>query len=165
MRRLLGHPTGKEKSTSSYKMDSRDARLYVVEQQVQTPRKWGMARHTMGIILLMCVVFLWTASNFLASVCFCPCPLPTWLMNKLGIDYPRRRQLLAPIFYHIHQHVVLRGISDKCDRATSFPHVVQRKIITSKVVEIFFHISRSTWDERAAFLCARDGTDAGRRRG
>ncbi|RAO69902.1 uncharacterized protein BHQ10_005914 [Talaromyces amestolkiae] len=48
-------------------MDPTDARHYAVEQQVQTPRKWGMARHTMGIILLMCVVFLWTASNFLAS--------------------------------------------------------------------------------------------------
>ncbi|GAM34369.1 hypothetical protein TCE0_015f01907 [Talaromyces pinophilus] len=48
-------------------MDSTDSREYVVEQQTKTPRKWGMARHTMGIILLMCVVFLWTASNFLAS--------------------------------------------------------------------------------------------------
>ncbi|QKX58570.1 uncharacterized protein TRUGW13939_05695 [Talaromyces rugulosus] len=30
-------------------------------------RKAGLARHTLGIVLLMCVVFLWTASNFLAS--------------------------------------------------------------------------------------------------
>jgi solute carrier family 35 protein F5 len=48
-------------------MDSTDGREYVVEQQTKPARKWGMARHTMGIILLMCVVFLWTASNFLAS--------------------------------------------------------------------------------------------------
>lgn len=50
-------------------MDSTDSREYVVERQTKTPRKCGMGRHTMGIILLMCVVFLWTASNFLASVC------------------------------------------------------------------------------------------------
>ncbi|CRG83996.1 putative vacuolar membrane protein YML018C [Talaromyces islandicus] len=32
-----------------------------------TVRKAGLARHSLGIMLLMCVVFLWTASNFLAS--------------------------------------------------------------------------------------------------
>jgi hypothetical protein len=29
----------------------------------------GVARHTLGLILLLFVVFLWTASNFLGSVC------------------------------------------------------------------------------------------------
>jgi hypothetical protein len=29
----------------------------------------GIARRTVGIFLLLIVVFLWTASNFLASVC------------------------------------------------------------------------------------------------
>lgn len=29
----------------------------------------GVARHTVGLILLLCVVFLWTLSNFLGSVC------------------------------------------------------------------------------------------------
>lgn len=29
----------------------------------------GVARHTLGLILLLCVVFLWTLSNFLGSVC------------------------------------------------------------------------------------------------
>ena len=29
----------------------------------------GMARHTLGLLLLLCVVFLWTLSNFLGSVC------------------------------------------------------------------------------------------------
>lgn len=28
----------------------------------------GVARHTLGLILLLCVVFLWTLSNFLGSV-------------------------------------------------------------------------------------------------
>ncbi|EED23234.1 integral membrane protein, putative [Talaromyces stipitatus ATCC 10500] len=52
---------------SVLKMDSADGRDYVAEQQTKPVHKYGMARHTMGIILLMCVVFLWTASNFLAS--------------------------------------------------------------------------------------------------
>lgn len=30
----------------------------------------GAARRTLGICLLLVVVFLWTASNFLASVCY-----------------------------------------------------------------------------------------------
>jgi len=28
----------------------------------------GVARHTLGLILLLCVVFLWTLCNFLGSV-------------------------------------------------------------------------------------------------
>lgn len=28
----------------------------------------GVARHTLGLLLLLCVVFLWTTSNFLGSV-------------------------------------------------------------------------------------------------
>ncbi len=28
----------------------------------------GIARHTLGLLLLLCVVFLWTLSNFLGSV-------------------------------------------------------------------------------------------------
>ncbi|EEA28334.1 hypothetical protein TMatcc_003335 [Talaromyces marneffei ATCC 18224] len=49
-------------------MESTNSQEFVVDEETKAPpRKWGMARHTMGIILLMCVVFLWTASNFLAS--------------------------------------------------------------------------------------------------
>ena len=28
----------------------------------------GLARHTLGLVLLLCVVFLWTGSSFLGSV-------------------------------------------------------------------------------------------------
>lgn len=35
----------------------------------------GMARRTLGISMLMVTVFLWTASNFLASV---SCPRPVY---------------------------------------------------------------------------------------
>jgi hypothetical protein len=32
----------------------------------------GLARHTLGLLLLLVVVFLWTTSNFLGSVCVPP---------------------------------------------------------------------------------------------
>jgi hypothetical protein len=31
----------------------------------------GIAKHTFGLMLLLCVVFLWTLSNFLGSVSTC----------------------------------------------------------------------------------------------
>lgn len=38
------------------------------ESKVEGGVAKGMARHTLGMILLLCVVFLWTLSNFLGSV-------------------------------------------------------------------------------------------------
>lgn len=38
------------------------------ESKVEAGLAKGMARHTLGMILLLCVVFLWTLSNFLGSV-------------------------------------------------------------------------------------------------
>lgn len=32
-------------------------------------RGMGIARHTLGLLLLLIVVLLWTTSNFLGSVC------------------------------------------------------------------------------------------------
>ena len=34
----------------------------------QNPRLAGLARHTLGLMLLLVVVFLWTGSNFMGSV-------------------------------------------------------------------------------------------------
>lgn len=47
---------------------SRSQRLY--EQRVRDGQKGlqGVWRHTIGIVLLLATVILWTASNFLASV-------------------------------------------------------------------------------------------------
>jgi solute carrier family 35, member F5 len=36
--------------------------------QIQESKPWSRIRHTVGIVLLLATVFLWTASNFLASV-------------------------------------------------------------------------------------------------
>lgn len=36
----------------------------------------GVARHTLGLILLLCVVLLWTTCNFLGSVCLLLRPVP-----------------------------------------------------------------------------------------
>lgn len=43
------------------------------EERVEGGLAKGMARHTLGLILLLCVVFLWTLSNFLGSVCTTAC--------------------------------------------------------------------------------------------
>lgn len=42
----------------------------------------GVARHTLGLILLLFVVFLWTISNFLGSVCVIS-PIGTGDVNRL----------------------------------------------------------------------------------
>ena len=42
------------------------------DEAEETPKRTafaGVARHTLGLILLLCVVFTWTLSNFLGSVC------------------------------------------------------------------------------------------------
>jgi hypothetical protein len=44
------------------------------ETKVQGGVIKGMARHTLGLCLLLCVVFLWTLSNFLGSVCLAQTP-------------------------------------------------------------------------------------------
>ena len=42
----------------------------VVEEENKWLGRWsGKVRHAVGITLLLATVFLWTASNFLASVC------------------------------------------------------------------------------------------------
>ena len=58
-------PDTGRKSSESLRLDSRRA---VSETIAKAPMK-KLARHTVGIILLLVTVVLWTASNFLASVC------------------------------------------------------------------------------------------------
>lgn len=36
--------------------------------EIKKAQRWGKMRHAVGILLLLVTVFLWTASNFLASV-------------------------------------------------------------------------------------------------
>jgi solute carrier family 35 protein F5 len=46
----------------------------VIEEEKRWLGRWsGKVRHAVGIALLLATVFLWTASNFLASVCTPPC--------------------------------------------------------------------------------------------
>ena len=58
-----------EPDPETFEMD--DSTLIVNEERKEPakPRMAGVARHTLGLILLLCVVFLWTLSNFLGSVC------------------------------------------------------------------------------------------------
>ena len=65
------------------------ASLEVLNRPLGAESKWepstasmrGVARHTLGIILLFVTVFLWTVSNFLASVC-----IPKWLAPTISTD-------------------------------------------------------------------------------
>jgi hypothetical protein len=59
-------------------------------RQSKAAKTYGMARHTTGIILLMCVVFLWTASNFLASVCALSPAIPVYQKSLANQNYPSR---------------------------------------------------------------------------
>jgi len=44
------------------------SRQQLLEPAKEPTRLAGLARHTLGLILLLFVVFLWTLSNFLGSV-------------------------------------------------------------------------------------------------
>lgn len=60
-----------ENHPDTFEMD--DTLVANDEEEIQQPNDRGLlagvARHTLGLILLLCVVFLWTISNFLGSVC------------------------------------------------------------------------------------------------
>ena len=61
------------RNPESYEMD--ESTLIASEEdalpRAPAPKRMlaGVARHTLGLILLLCVVFLWTLSSFLGSVC------------------------------------------------------------------------------------------------
>ena len=57
------------KSTSPSTRRTKPASFKSTKSSIRTPFK-GMARHTLGLLLLLCVVFLWTLSNFLGSSIF-----------------------------------------------------------------------------------------------
>lgn len=81
--------------------------------QVSIPK---FARHTLGILLLLVTVVLWTASNFLASV-GCPHPFPFQQFIYSGrvlmkIEHIRRRFLLQAILRYLCQLIVLLNVTD-----------------------------------------------------
>lgn len=51
----------------------------------------NVARRTLGIVLLLVTVFLWTASNFLASVCYSIC-----LRSQGRISNNRKPSIYSP---------------------------------------------------------------------
>lgn len=67
----------------------------------------NVARRTLGIILLLVTVVLWTGSNFLASVsslhisyCFL-----SWLI-AIAVHF-RGRHILKAVFRHVPQYIIL----------------------------------------------------------
>lgn len=75
--------------TSISRTSSRQG-LLAPKQQDHPPaargRLAGAARHTLGLILLLCVVFLWTLSNFLGSVCYTPLSVPLCLSARYNTN-------------------------------------------------------------------------------
>lgn len=69
------------------------SRQTLLDEQMRPPRSLrgvgrlaGVAKHTLGMALLLCVVFLWTMGNFLGSVCVLPSSNPlsqAWDKNAL----------------------------------------------------------------------------------
>ena len=51
-------------------LEQHSSAMAAEEERLEGGLVKGMARHTLGLILLLCVVFLWTLSNFLGSSIF-----------------------------------------------------------------------------------------------
>jgi hypothetical protein len=66
----------------------------------------NIPRRTLGIFLILVTVFLWTASNFLASVSQSRTGVGVLELIKPPV-YPRRQQLLKTVFRHLYQHSIL----------------------------------------------------------
>lgn len=57
-------------STPTHSLEMDDSETLIDSQPfVHSKALATRARHTLGLLLLLCVVFLWTLSNFLGSVC------------------------------------------------------------------------------------------------
>lgn len=75
----------------------------------------SLARRTLGIALLLVTVFLWTTSNFLASVELI-WPLHSSIWTDRQIVYFCGQHLLKAVFRHIYKHFFL------CLLAPAYPH-------------------------------------------
>ena len=67
-----------------------------------------VARRTIGIFLLLVTVFLWTASNFLASVSLVH---HSKIIELTGVVHICGQHFLKAILCHIHQHFLLCNIT------------------------------------------------------
>ena len=88
--------------------DTDDLRKYSISQKGWLGRlgKW---RKVVGLVLLALVVFLWTATNFLASVRWTRATGSAKLQDAYLIaEYLGRQLVQQTIFRHISQHSILR---------------------------------------------------------
>lgn len=84
-----------------------------LRSDLSSSKKWKHSRwrHTLGIILLLVTVVLWTASNFLASVCliaFCG-GRERVLTVLVNVDDICRQHILEAILCHLCQLILLRS--------------------------------------------------------
>ena len=77
------------------------------EYEVVSIGKKGMAKHTMGLLLLGCVVFMWTGSNFLGSVSANIRNVGT--VTKHRVEHLRRQYICQTILPHLSQHLDLHA--------------------------------------------------------
>lgn len=72
----------------------------------------NVARRTLGIIMLLTTVLLWTTSNFLASVSQ---RVPAYLEHKLTLlaVYLRGQHVLQTLLCHLPQRLVLRPFATR----------------------------------------------------
>jgi hypothetical protein len=103
---IRGSPNDLELRTSLSSSSARNGQSVRSEHDSNKTRKMvgGVARHTLGLILLLFVVFLWTPSNFLGSVCISSRDL-NFLDKRLTFsDYFRRQNLCQTLLPDVPQH-------------------------------------------------------------
>lgn len=64
----LRSPIEMHESLSPYASSTHSPERASLPSPSYRPEIGGLAKHTLGLILLLCVVFLWTLGNFLGSV-------------------------------------------------------------------------------------------------
>jgi hypothetical protein len=110
-RRAAGSPSSAESLLSS---------IASMQSDFQSSARWRHSkwRHPLGIFLLLVTVFLWTASNFLASVSSLSRDMKR---SNQKTDNLRRQHVFEAIFRHLRQLYILHSTLD-----THCPQTVKR---------------------------------------
>lgn len=82
----------------------------------------GAARHTLGLALLLVVVFLWTASNFLSSVRIYHHLFPLTYLCNLS-EHFCRRDIRQTLLFDISGHIVVHSHAYSGFREVRIPAV------------------------------------------
>ncbi len=86
----------------------------------------GIARHTLGLVLLLIVVFLWTASNFLGSVGELHVHPQPSLDLLSSSDHLRGQELCKTVLLDLSQYRCLHFDTHSCAYAIWLPQLEER---------------------------------------